>query len=224
MKLMRNFVLPLAAMLVSAIITTQAAQAQTFKTLFSFDVTDGSNPYAGLVQGTNGNLYGTTYFFGVNGNGTAFEITPSGTLTTLYNFCSQSGCTDGADPYAGLVLATNGNFYGTTYVGGSAGDGTVFELTPKGTLTTLYSFCSLSGCTDGANPSAGLVLATNGNFYGTTVRGGANGYGTVFEITTSGNRTTLYSFCSLSGCTDGSGVTSALIQATNGNFYGVTCE
>src|SRR5271170_3232387 len=165
MKLMRNFVLPLAAMLVSAIITTQAAQAQTFKTLFSFDVTDGSNPYAGLVQGTNGNLYGTTYFFGVNGNGTAFEITPKGTLTTLYNFCSLSGCTDGANPYAGLVLATNGNFYGTTVRGGANGYGTVFEITPSGNLTTLYSFCSLSGCTDGSGVTSALIQATNGNFY-----------------------------------------------------------
>ncbi|MFZ0419618.1 MAG: choice-of-anchor tandem repeat GloVer-containing protein [Candidatus Sulfotelmatobacter sp.] len=224
MELTRNYVLPLAALLVLAVITTQAAQAQTFKTLFSFDGTDGASPYAGLVQGTNGNLYGTTEADGVNDRGTAYEITPSGTLTTLYNFCSQSGCTDGASPYAGLVLATNGNFYGTTYVGGAEDDGTVFELTPSGTLTTLYSFCSQTSCTDGANPYAGLVLAANGNFYGTTVFGGAHGYGTVYEITPSGKLTTLYSFCSLSGCTDGSGVTSALIQATNGNFYGVTCE
>jgi uncharacterized repeat protein (TIGR03803 family) len=224
MRLTRNFVLPLAALLVSAIITTQAARAQTFNTLDSFDGTDGSNPYAGLVQGTNGNLYGTTLAGGVNGDGTFFDINLSGTLTVLYNFCSQSGCTDGATPRAGLVLATNGNFYGATYSGGAHGYGTVFEITPSGKLTTLYSFCSASGCTDGANPYAGLVLATNGNFYGTTLFGGVNNYGTIFEITPNGTLTTLYSFCSKSGCTDGSGVIAPLVQATNGSFYGTTCE
>ena len=85
--------------------------------------------------------------------GTVFKITPSGTLTTLYSFCSQSGCTDGHSPYAGLVQATNGDFYGTTLYGGANPYcGTVFKITPSGTLTTLYSFCSQSGCTDGANP------------------------------------------------------------------------
>jgi uncharacterized repeat protein (TIGR03803 family) len=104
--------------------------------------------------------------------------------------------------------------------------GTVFKITPSGTLTTLYSFCSQSGCTDGYGPV--LLQATDGNFYGTTVYGGANttgcgggGCGTVFKITPSGTLTTLYSFCSQSGCTDGSGPNS-LVQDTNGMFYGTT--
>src|ERR1039458_6384026 len=118
--------LALAAMLLPAVITTQSAQAQTFTTLHSFDGTDGENPYyAGLVQATNGNLYGTTYGGGANGYGTVYKITPGGTLTTVYNFCSQSGCVDGASPAAGLILATNGNFYGTTHSGGVTGVGTV---------------------------------------------------------------------------------------------------
>src|SRR5271156_3730450 len=130
-------------------------------------------------------------------------MTPAGQLTTLYSFCSQSGCTDGANPIAGLVQATNGNLYGTTYFGGTNGLGTVFEITPAGQLTTLYSFCSQSGCTDGATPYAGLVQATNGNLYGTTSEGGTNFAGTVFDITPAGQLTTLYSFCSQPGCTDG---------------------
>jgi uncharacterized repeat protein (TIGR03803 family) len=100
--------------------------------------------------------------------GTVFKITPGGTLTTLYSFCSQSGCADGIQPEAGLVQGTDGNFYGTTAFGGANAEGTVFKITPGGTLTTLYSFCSQSGCTDGIEPEAGLVQA-GGNFYGTTV-------------------------------------------------------
>jgi uncharacterized repeat protein (TIGR03803 family) len=151
-------------------------------------------------------------------------MTPSGTLTTLYSFCSQTNCTDGSGP-SGLVQATNGDFYGTTeYGGANQNTGTLFKITPSGTLTTLYSFCAQSGCTDGNGPNAGLVQATNGNFYGTTVNGGANSAitGTLFKITPSGTLTTLYSFCAQSGCTDGSYPIAALIQATNGDFYGTT--
>jgi uncharacterized repeat protein (TIGR03803 family) len=101
-----------------------------------------------LVQATNGNLYGTTYTGGANAGGTVFKITPDGTLTTLYSFCSQSGCADGSGPYAPLVQATNGNLYGTTGNGGSNGDGTVFKITPSGKLTNLYNFCSQTNCAD----------------------------------------------------------------------------
>ena len=105
-------------MFLLCITTAIALPAQTFTTLHSFDGTDGTNPQAGLVQATNGNFYGTTYEGGASNDGTVFKITPSGTLTTLYSFCSQNGCTDGYAPYAGLVLATNGDLYGTTYYGG----------------------------------------------------------------------------------------------------------
>ena len=98
---------------------------------------------------------GTTYFGGANGDGTVFRITPAGALTIIYSFCSQSGCTDGGKPYAGLFQAANGDLYGTTYGGGacysSNGCGTVFKITPTGALTTLYSFCSQSPCMDGLN-------------------------------------------------------------------------
>jgi uncharacterized repeat protein (TIGR03803 family) len=98
--------LALAVVLVLAVITTRPAQAQTFTTLFSFDYTNGENPYAGLVQATDGNLYGTTHYGGTNGQSDVFKISTGGALTTLYSFCSQSNCTDGSNPYAGLVQAT----------------------------------------------------------------------------------------------------------------------
>jgi len=243
--------------------TAITLQAQTFTTLHSFDLTDGGNTYAGLVQATDGNLYGTTVGGGAKGDGTVFKITPSGTLMTLYSFCSKSGCTDGyfpaglvqatngnfygttagghgtvfkvtpsgtlttlhsfngtdgSSPRAGLVQATDGNFYGTTYSGGAKNIGTVFKITPSGTLTTLHSF----DLTDGESPVAALIQSTDGNLYGTTPPGGAHGDGTVFKITTSGTLTTLYSFCSKLGCTDGANPEAALVQDTNGTFYGTT--
>jgi len=191
--------------------------AQTFKTLHSFDGTDGAFPL-GLVQATGGNLYGTTLSGGANNGGTVFKINPNGgPVKTLYSFCSQGGtaCTDGSMPTSGLVQAPGGNFYGTAEFGGAnslcsgyaPGCGAVFKITRSGTLTLLYSFCSQGGanCTDGSSPFAGLVQATNGNFYGTTLSGGASTYclvgygygtgcGTVFKITPSGTLTTLYSF------------------------------
>ena len=124
------------------------------------------------------------------------------------------------------MQATDGNFYGTTYEGGAVDYGTVFKITPAGTLTTLYSFCSKTNCADGYIPYATLVQATDGNFYGTTTQGdGAYGNGgTVFKITPSGALTTLYSFCAQAGCTDGTVPQSALVQASDGNFYGTTQE
>jgi uncharacterized repeat protein (TIGR03803 family) len=201
--------------------TAIALRAQTFTTLHSFNLTDGAAPWAGLVQASDGKLYGTTRGGGAKNYGAVFRITPSGTLTTRHSFCSQYGCPDGAYPYAGLVQATDGNFYGTTFKGGAHTYGTVFKISPSGSLTPLYSFCSKSGCADGTFP-AGLVQATNGNFYGTTVGGGAHVRGTVFKITPSGTLTTLYSFCSKSGCTDGTDPHAGLVQATDGKFYGTT--
>jgi uncharacterized repeat protein (TIGR03803 family) len=189
-----------------------ALPSQTFTTLHSFDNTDGTNPFAGLVQATNGNFYGTTTEGGANGDGTVFKMTPSGTLTTLHSF----GGADGGCPEAGLVQATDGNLYGTTFLGGANGFGTVFKITQSGTLTTLHSF----DYTDGYLSEAGLVQATDGNLYGTTEGGGANGFGTVFKITPSGTLTTLHSF----GGTDGSCPEAGLVRATDGNFYGSTTE
>src|ERR1019366_8343259 len=218
-----NWATRACAVLVLWATTAIALPAQTLTTLYTFcsqsGCTDGANPYAELVQATNGDLYGTTQGGGTNlGYGTVFKITPGGTLTTLYSFCSQSGCTDGAVPDAGLVQAANGNFYGTTYYGGTNKRGTVFKITPGGTLTTLYSFCSQTNCTDGADPTAGLVQGTNGGLYGTAQEGGANGYGTVFKITPTGTLTTLHRFNGTDGATPYAG----LVQAADGDFYGTT--
>jgi uncharacterized repeat protein (TIGR03803 family) len=207
----------------------------TLTTLYSFcaqsGCTDGEGPY-GLVQGTDGNFYGTTTYGGTSGGpygfggGTVFKITPSGTLTTLYTFCAQSGCTDGGNPIARLVQATHGDLYGTTAGGGANGNyGTIFKITPSGTLTTLYSFCAQSACPDGQSP-AGLIQATNGDFYGTTFGGGVNDAGTIFEMTPNGALTTLHSFCAQAFplCPDGDQPDAGLVQATNGDFYGTTAD
>ena len=154
----------------------------TLTTLHSFDGTDGSAPAAGLVQAANGSLYGTTSNGGAGTLGTIFKMTPAGTLTTLYSFCLQGGCPDGELPRGALVQATDGNLYGTTYEGGIDEGGTVFKITPTGTLTTLYVFCTLSNCADGQNSRAALIQNADGNLYGTTQIGGADGTGTVFSL------------------------------------------
>jgi len=199
--------------------------AGTLTTIYSFcslsGCTDGYAPFSGLVLGTDGNFYGTTYFGGANNGGTAFLITPGGVLTTLYNFCSQASCTDGVGPYGGLMQGLDGNFYGTSELGGANELGTVFQINSAvqpPALTTLYSFAG----SDGSYPQAGVIQASDGNFYGVTTEGGANGDGTAFEITSSGALTTLYSFCFQSGCTDGEGPYGELAQVSTGTIYGTT--
>ena len=193
----------------------------TLTTLYTFcpnnsHCSDGASPLGALAQGSDGDLYGTTDAGG-SGHGTIFKSTPDGVLKTLYSFCPHGDCTDGSDPSAGLVLGTDGNWYGTTSAGGVSGIGTVFKITPSGELTTLYRFCMQSHCPDGRNPSSGLVQGNDGNFYGTTQYGGANDDGTVFKITPSGELATLHSFEG----TDGD-VPNALVQGTDGDFYGTT--
>jgi uncharacterized repeat protein (TIGR03803 family) len=243
-----------AAGLVAAILVTLAgaavAPAQSFRVLVNFDGSDGFGPVAGVVQGLDGSLFGATSVGGSNGSeclglgcGIIFKVTLGGTLTTVYNFCSQTHCTDGNAPVAGVTLGTDGNFYGITESGGTNnnaelcpytyldGCGTVFKVTPTGALTTLYNFCSQTGCADGAAPYASLVQATDGNFYGTTNIGGSGfdyvscgaiGCGTAFKITPSGTLTTLHSFCSEGGslCTDGADPQSGLVEGRDGNLYG----
>jgi len=199
-----------------AVAVAASSAATTFTSLASFNGTNGESPsYAPLVQGPNGNLYGTTYAGGANGYGTVFQISTAGALSTLHSFAN----TDGANPCAGVILATDGNLYGTTSAGGANGYGTVFRITTGGTVTTLHSF----DLTDGAYPCAGLVQMLTGYFYGTTPQGGANGYGTIFTLN-GGTFTTVHSF----DLTDGSGPYTlffpypGLVTITWGDLYGTT--
>jgi uncharacterized repeat protein (TIGR03803 family) len=163
----------------------------SFCALGGENCSDGQFPNAGLVFDQNGNLYGTTEFGGEHDTGTAFKLTPKGKETVLHSFCVQNNCTDGAAPFVGLVIDQKGNLYGTTYYGGAndhcdeggGGCGGVFKITPKGKETVLYSFCKQNGCTDGADPQAGLVFDQKGNLYGTTQYGGAHNDGVVFKLT-----------------------------------------
>ena len=182
-------------------------------TLYSFcsqkNCPDGMQPLGGVLQGMDGNFYGTTSAGGANQDGTVFKMAPKGALTTLYSFDGA----DGMNPPGWLIQAPNGIIFGTTASGGANGYGTVFKITTAGALTTLHNFND----TDGSIPG-GLVLATNGNIYGTTYQGGSNGYGTVFKITTTGVFTSLHSFA----YADGANPNLAPIQAANSYFYGTT--
>jgi large repetitive protein len=194
----------------------QMTPSGTLTTLYDFSSPPGLFGYpSALVEGMDGNFYGT-----IQNDNFVFKITPSGTLTVLYNFCSQPNCADGDLPLAGLAQDSNGNFYGTTYEGGANDNGTVFQITPGGSLTTLHSFTKN---VDGFEPSVGLIAATDGNLYGTTALGGPNGSaGTIFEITPGGTFTTLYDYCF--GCTeyDNFFYPQQLTQGTDGTFYGTT--
>jgi uncharacterized repeat protein (TIGR03803 family) len=178
---------------------------------------DGYYPYAALVQGADGDLYGTTSGGGTKDSGTVFKITPAGELTTLYSFCTKPDCTDGSNPIAELTQGADGSLYGMTSQGGK-GSGTIYKITSSGALTTIYTFCSKVQCADGGNPKGGLIQAADGSFYGTTFSGGSGNAGTFFEFTAQGALTTIFSFCT--GCAIGGSPYSTLVQGTDGNFYG----
>jgi uncharacterized repeat protein (TIGR03803 family) len=214
-----------------------ASSAQSYSIVASFNSTNGVSAEAALMQGPDGNLYGTAIWGGIEANycdvgcGTIFKVTLAGKIILLYTFCSQPNCSDGAEPYGGLVLGTDGNFYGTTIAGGTGTGtgncngvipacGTVYKITPEGKLTTLYNFCSQPDCADGAQPLSALVQAANLKLYGMTSAGGAYGSGTIFEITTEGNFTNLQSFDLLDGESPAS--RDALLEGVDGDFYGTT--
>jgi uncharacterized repeat protein (TIGR03803 family) len=184
-------------------------------TIYNFsDGTTGANPYARLVQGTNGIFYGTTAEGGTNGYGTLFKMTTGAAVTFLYSFADGN---DGANPETGLTQGADGNFYGASEEGGADSVGTIYKMNPNGGVTALYEF---TGLTDGAYPLADLVQGRDGNFYGTTIEGGQSGFGTVFSLATNGTLTTLISFSYTNGAYPEAGV----IQGVDGSFYGTTTE
>jgi uncharacterized repeat protein (TIGR03803 family) len=178
--------------------------------LYSFDGFDGGAPASALVQGLDGNFYGTTEYGGTYGSGTVFRLTANGTLSTLFSFDNIHG----AEPSGALAQGTDGYFYGTTTAGGADGQGTVFSLSTNGTLSTLVSFAGANG----AEPDGGLVQYAGGYFYGTTTAGGVYGQGTVFSLSTNGALSTLVSFDGTNGAYPNGG----LVQGAEGYFYGAT--
>ncbi len=181
--------------------------------VYSFDNGDGAFPYNPMILGTDGNFYGTTSSGGVDGNGEVFRLSTNGALIQLVSF----NYLNGNNPNK-LLQGADGSLYGTTFSGGSNGDGVIFSASTNGILTPLYSFSFISG---GFLPSAGLAQSADGNFYGTTFEGGANGDGTIFAMSPSATVMSLYSF---TGGSDGSHPAADLIQARDGNFYGTTAN
>jgi uncharacterized repeat protein (TIGR03803 family) len=194
---------------------TQFSYAHAFMNPSTPPVTggvDGASPLAALVEGADGNLYGTTQLGGDHDLGTIFRMTPNGAVTILHPF---AGGTDGAYPYGALILASDGNFYGTTSQGGACDCGTLFRMTPAGDVTVLHAF---TGGTDGAYPLAALTQGGDGDFYGTTSQGGGPNRGTIFRLTAAGAFNSLHAF----GDGEGRDPRAPLLEGGSGTFYGTT--
>lgn len=191
-----------------------AGNGSSFSVLTSFPgASSGANPEGGLVQARNGFFYGTTYSGGSNGYGTLYQLTPDGNLTILGGFSNGN---PGGNPSGKLLLGLDGYLYGAASFGGLENYGTLFRSSvPDGATAVLVTF---SGSDDGAYPESDLIQATDGNFYGTTIRGGEADLGTIFRVTPSGARTILYDF---TGDVDGAEPLRGVVQANDSNFYGI---
>jgi uncharacterized repeat protein (TIGR03803 family) len=202
-----------------ALIRVTAAGVESVLYSFSADGGDGEYPYGSLLEADDGNLYGMTPSGGANGVGSVIRFAmPAGPESVLYSFKSTGG--DGQNPSGSLIRAHDGNFYGLTYSGGGAGAGAVIRITPAGDESVLYSFNSVAR--DGTFPYGSLIEGKDGNLYAMTYGGGATGYGAVVEVTLAGVETVLYSFGSKPD--DGIYPAADLIEASDGNFYGMTYE
>jgi uncharacterized repeat protein (TIGR03803 family) len=165
----------------------------SYHVLHDFSSTDGSFLRGNLVEDSDGSLIGTALFGGINGDGTVFKYAKDGTFTVLHAFNNN----DGEFPEHGVAMDKSGNLYGVTAFGGTSGEGTVYKITPDGTFSTVYNF---TGGADGGFLYGTVDVDRDGNIYGSTGDGGANGHGTVFKLTPGGTLTTLYNF---TGGTDG---------------------
>ena len=220
MKWMRLSMITIAVAAM-AMLAAPSSQAQAYKVLYSFTGgADGGYPGAGVIQDAKGNLYGTTENGGntscAGGCGTIFTLSKAGHETVLYSF---AGGADGSFPSGGVIRDRQANLYGTTENGVPNNAGTVFQLSKSGKETALYSF---TGGADGSNSTAGVIQDAKGNLYGTTQVGGATNNGTVFKLSKTGKETVLYSFCSVSQCTDGGNPHKGVIQDANGTLFGTT--
>jgi uncharacterized repeat protein (TIGR03803 family) len=192
--------------------------AGNFKVLHHMNLhPDGGYSWSTLTEGEDGNFYGVTNSGGENTNnyGTIFKITPSGTFNVIHNMNYSA---DGGNSRGSLMLNSDGNFLGVASTGGANAYGTIFKLTPAGTLTVLYPF---TYATDGGNPWGALVKGSDGNFYGTAANGGANGDGTIFKISLAGKFTNLVNF---NGANLGKNPSESLIRGTDGAYYGTTSD
>ncbi|HEY1660428.1 MAG TPA: choice-of-anchor tandem repeat GloVer-containing protein [Candidatus Sulfotelmatobacter sp.] len=205
--------------LAAVMLSVSAMDAQIPSLIYSFDAADqgvyGPFPASVMAQGQDGNLYGTTYSGGTNTYGGIFVITPGGSETVLHEFTSD----EGRHCNMGLSLGNDGNFYGACFDGGTSDDGEIYRVTTAGVLTILHSFTN-SG-SDGAEPNAPPIQASDGNFYGTTLEGGTNHDGTIYKLTPGGTLTTIHS---LLFPQDGGAPGTALVQGSDGNLYGTTEE
>jgi len=215
---------------------TPADGGWRMNTIYNFcalaNCTDGETPVGTPVLDENGNILGTAESGGQQKRGVTYELIESGgvwTESVTHAFCQVSGCPDGADPYNALTRDAAGNSYGTTSTGGqNAKAGLVFQLTPDGTYTPVYNFCSLHGCADGALPKSDLLLGSDGTLYGVTANGGGHngdpnhvGGGSVFALSGS-TLQTIYSFCALENCHDGEYPVGGLIMDAQGHLFGTT--
>ncbi len=219
-----------------------------YKVLYSFcaqaNCADGSDPLASLIIDTSGNLYGTTMAGGPNDGGVVYRLVPNAkrttwTLEVLYAFCSASDCADGREPQSDLAYAGRGSgtpydgtspLYGTASQAGVHHEGVVFAIAPNAgswSEQVLYDFCALANCADGADPTAGLLIDTQGNLFGTTYTGGQGNQGALFELSAARGRrtqteTVLHSFCTEPNCPDGAFPAADLIMDASGNLLGTT--
>ncbi|MGH6890416.1 MAG: choice-of-anchor tandem repeat GloVer-containing protein [Rhizomicrobium sp.] len=208
---------------------TPGKSGWNFQTIYTFcsaaNCTDGGLPRASVIVDPSGALFGTTDYDGADNAGTIYRLAMTNgawDFSLLYTFCSAAGCSDGNAPFARLAEDGSGNLYGTTYFGGNANDGVVFELAANGKYSVLHSFCSEQGCADGSEPFAAVTLDAAGDLFGTTSRGGDRNYGDVFEVTSAGKFKRVYSFCALNSCADGGYPYGTLALDSAGHIFGTT--
>jgi len=199
----------------------------TTSVVYTFAGDDGYSPFGGLIQGSDGNLYGTTYYGGPDRRGSVFKLTLAGEFTTVHNFAK--GGAEGANPYTGLVQAADGNLYGTARLTGAFSKGVVFRVAPDGTgFAVVHSFNG----DDGEDPQGQLVEDSDGMLYGTTMLGGSGNRGVIYRISTAGDYQLLYSFPRLNAFNDvglatnstGANPRAGLLRTADGVFYGTAYQ